>query len=126
MTAKKNHTIRGPESDVRRWETAAATLGWEKTAWACHWLNLAASGEFRPILTRRQHPLGQVTPDEETIQFQLRVSADDLDRWTDAALASPCVHVKKNGEISPTIRDRSEWQRQVLNAAADLTLAQSA
>lgn len=102
----QNHTIIAGEADVAHWRRAAKRSGWTNTDWACHWLDLAARKIFLPEFTPRQLSLGCAQPDSTT-QFQFRVTPEQLARWTDAAVS-----------VYAGPRDRAEWQRQVLNAAA--------
>jgi len=115
-----NHRIKALTVSIARWKLAAELTGTKATFkisdWVRYWLNQAAEGKFLPELTERRFPRGQVQ--ELTGNFQFRASVEELDAWQAAADKSPCLNLAKRGSRP----ERAEWERQVLDAAANQCL----
>ncbi len=117
----RNHRLTATERQVRRWRRAAKVwsekmgFGGQRASvsyWARHWLNAAAEKKFKPELVT----VADVSMEgSDLVDFQMRVTVGELDNWTEATARSGVGSY--NGAPS-----RAEWQRQVLDAAADMVL----
>lgn len=100
----KNLVIRGYPDQIEAWISKAQSVDHNVSWWVRHALNAAASGNLRVRFTDPQVRRG-VAADETVQQFQIKATVEELEFWTQAAGAHDL--------------ERSEWFRQVLDAAAE-------